>query len=62
MLLLYVYYKLKKNYSLQPILFIVNIDVSRHILVLDTSVFAKCNMGRREYRKTNAIFLSASIT
>jgi hypothetical protein len=24
-------------------------DVSRHILVLDTSVFAKSNMGWREY-------------
>jgi hypothetical protein len=25
-----------------------NIVESRHILVIDTSVFAKCNMGRRE--------------
>jgi hypothetical protein len=25
------------------------VDVSRHILVLDTSVLAKSNIGRREY-------------
>jgi hypothetical protein len=27
-----------------------NVDVSRHILVVDTSVLAKSNMGRREYQ------------
>jgi hypothetical protein len=37
------------NYSLRPIILFVNIDVSRHILMVDTSVFVKSNMGRREY-------------
>jgi hypothetical protein len=36
-------------YSLQSILPFGNTDVSRYILVLDTSIFAKGNMGRREY-------------
>jgi hypothetical protein len=36
-------------YSLRPIFLFANIDVSRHILVVDTSVLAKSNMGRREY-------------
>jgi hypothetical protein len=36
-------------YSLRPILLFANIDVSRHILVVDTSILAKSNMGRREY-------------
>jgi hypothetical protein len=37
------------NYSLRPILLFASMDVSRHILVLDTSILAKSNMGRREY-------------
>jgi hypothetical protein len=37
------------SYSLRPILPFTNMDVSRHILVLDTSIFVKGNMGRREY-------------
>jgi hypothetical protein len=41
------YFKLR--YSLRPIIPFANIDVSRHILVIDTSVLAKSNMGRREY-------------
>jgi hypothetical protein len=36
------------QYSLRPIILFANIDVSRHILVIDTSVFAKSNMDRRE--------------
>jgi hypothetical protein len=36
-------------YFLRPIILFANIDVSRHILVIDTSIFAKSNMGRREY-------------
>jgi hypothetical protein len=32
-------------YSLQPIILFANIDISRHILVIDTSIFA----GQREY-------------
>jgi hypothetical protein len=36
------------KYSLRPILLFTNIDVSRHILVIDTSVLAKSIMGRRE--------------
>jgi hypothetical protein len=31
------------------VLSFVNINISRYILVLDTSVFAKNNMGQREY-------------
>jgi hypothetical protein len=31
-------------------LLIASIDVSRHILVLDTSVFLKDNMDRRKYK------------
>jgi hypothetical protein len=38
----------RNHYSLRPILLFSNIDVSRHILVVDTSVFVKSNMGRRE--------------
>jgi hypothetical protein len=36
-------------YSLWPIILFANVDVFRHILVIDTSVLAKSNMGRREY-------------
>jgi hypothetical protein len=39
---------LKNKYSLRPIILFANIDVSRHILVVDTSLFVKSNMGRRE--------------
>jgi hypothetical protein len=39
----------KYTYSLRPILPLINTDVSRHILVLDTSIFAKGNMEQREY-------------
>jgi hypothetical protein len=39
----------KVCYSLRPIILFANMDVSRHILVVDTFVFAKSNMGRREY-------------
>jgi hypothetical protein len=36
-------------YSLRFIILFANVDVSRHILVIDTFVLAKSNMGRREY-------------
>jgi hypothetical protein len=36
-------------YSLRSIILFANMDVSRHILVIDTSVLAKSNMDRREY-------------
>jgi hypothetical protein len=39
-----------RSYSLRPILLFVNTDVSRYILVIDTSVLAKSNMGRWEYK------------
>jgi hypothetical protein len=40
----------KENcYSLRPIILFINIDVSTHILIVDTSVLAKSNIGRREY-------------
>jgi hypothetical protein len=40
-------------YRLKEVLPLAYIIVSRHILVLDISVFAKDNMGRREYKKSN---------
>jgi hypothetical protein len=39
--------KIRTNYSLRPIILFANIDVFRHIFVIDTSVFVKSNMGRR---------------
>jgi hypothetical protein len=39
----------KNYYSLSPIILFNNIDVSKYILVIDTSVLAKSNMGRRKY-------------
>jgi hypothetical protein len=44
-------YTLIQRYSLRPIILFTNMDVSRHILMVDTSVLAKSNMGRREYNK-----------
>jgi hypothetical protein len=35
-------------YSLRSIILFASIDVSRHILAIDTSVLVKSNMGRRE--------------
>jgi hypothetical protein len=37
-------------YSLRPIILFVNMDVSRLFLVVYTSVLAKSNMSRREYK------------
>jgi hypothetical protein len=37
------------TYSLRSIILFANIDVSRHILIVDTSVYAKSNMDRGEY-------------
>jgi hypothetical protein len=42
------------SYSLRSIILFANIDVSRHILVVDTSIFAKSIMGQREYKKCSA--------
>jgi hypothetical protein len=39
----------KFTYSLRHIILFANIDVSKHILVIDTSILVKSNMGRREY-------------
>jgi hypothetical protein len=50
----------------QSILLFTNIDVSRHILVVDISVLTKSNMGRREYcyffmfAKTHCLIISLS--
>jgi hypothetical protein len=44
------FYLPQKEYSLRSIILFANVDVSRHILVEDTSVLAKSNMGRREYQ------------
>jgi hypothetical protein len=38
----------RNEYSLRSILPFANTDISRHILVLDASVFTKGNMGQRE--------------
>jgi hypothetical protein len=38
------------SYSLRSIILFANMNVSRHILVVDTSVLAKSIMGRREYQ------------
>jgi hypothetical protein len=45
--------------SLRAIIIFVNMDVSRHILVVDTSVLEKSNMDRREYIRIflNDIFI-----
>jgi hypothetical protein len=37
------------TYSPRPIILFAKMDVSRHILVVDTSILAKSNMGQREY-------------
>jgi hypothetical protein len=37
------------SYSLRSILLFANVVVSKHILVVDTSVLVKSNMDRREY-------------
>jgi hypothetical protein len=47
---------LEQQYSLRSIILFANIDVSRHILVVDTSVLAKSNLDWREYLIT-VIFL-----
>jgi hypothetical protein len=41
----------KKNLIVPPThIIFASIDVSRHILVVDISVLAKSNLGRREYK------------
>jgi hypothetical protein len=45
----YNWFRLVNMLPLRPILPFTNTDVSRHILVLDTAVFANGNMGQREY-------------
>jgi hypothetical protein len=37
-------------YSLRSIIFFINTDVSRYILIIDISILVKSNMGRREYK------------
>jgi hypothetical protein len=41
--------KRRACYSLRSIILFADIDVSRHILIIDTSVLVKNIMGRREY-------------
>jgi hypothetical protein len=56
-------------YSLRPILLFANIDISRHILVIDTSVLAKSIMDRSEEQVSKSLlkvtsaekFLSCSL-
>jgi hypothetical protein len=36
-------------YSLRPIILFASVDVSIHILVVDTSILMNSNMDRREY-------------
>jgi hypothetical protein len=45
----------KNYYFLRLIILFANVDVSRHILVVDTSVLAKNNMNRREYIKSQKL-------
>jgi hypothetical protein len=63
----YCFFKLNKRYratssawatlySLRPIILFANIDVSRHILMVDTSVLEKSNMSRREYLFSEHVF------
>jgi hypothetical protein len=40
---------IRRIYSLRSVILFANVDVSRYILVIDASVLAKCNMGRKEY-------------
>jgi general stress protein CsbA len=35
-------------YSLRPVILFANVDISRYILVVDTSVLAKSNMDKRK--------------
>jgi hypothetical protein len=37
------------SYSLRPVILFASINVFRYILVVDTSILAKSNMGRRKY-------------
>jgi hypothetical protein len=48
-ILLFLFVGDKIFYSLRLILLFSNIDVSRHILVIDIFILTKSNMGRREY-------------
>jgi hypothetical protein len=43
---------LQFTYSLRFIILFTNIDVSRYILVIDTSILAKSNVDQREYLKS----------
>jgi hypothetical protein len=45
----------KNWYFLWPILLFASMDVSRHILELDTYVLVKSNMGQKEYHMLNII-------
>jgi hypothetical protein len=36
------------KYSIRPIILFANVDISRHILVIDTSVLAKSNICREK--------------
>jgi hypothetical protein len=46
-------------YSIRPILPFTNTDVSRYILMPHISIFAKCNMDRREYYFSSSKNISA---
>jgi hypothetical protein len=48
-------------YSFQSILLFANTDVSSHILVVDTFVLAKSNMGRRVMRVSSANVLDEGL-
>jgi hypothetical protein len=49
------------RYSLRPIILFANVDVSRHILMIDTSVLPKSNMGRREYLFSSSYRCKSSV-
>jgi hypothetical protein len=48
-------------YSLRFILVDTNIDVSRHIVVVDTSILASSNMDRREYIKFISLVMQVEL-
>jgi hypothetical protein len=49
-------------YSLRSILVATNIDVPRHILVLDTFILVTSNMNHRECRNAHLITFSYDVT
>jgi hypothetical protein len=43
-------YMIEYRYSLRPIILFANIDVSKHVLVVDTFIFVKSIISQRKYK------------